>query len=120
MMASDFACAGLLGILGAWDAARARPIYPAPVYRSHPTNTVLAADIAVAIPLEDSLAVFLNHGDATFPSLTRLPDPPASASSALGVADLDGDGRPDLATVSLDGSTVRLANPDGSFSRHRD
>jgi hypothetical protein len=64
------------------------------------------------------LSILLGNGDGTFQSPVNYSLPPG-AENAVAVADLNGDGKPDLAVIT-DGSTddtvsIFLGNGDGSF-----
>lgn len=61
--------------------------------------------------------VFLNHGDATFAPAASYAMPPASGTASFAVADVDGDGAPDLiGTSSWTGSGVFLNQGSGTFA----
>jgi len=63
-----------------------------------------------------SLAVFLGNGDGTFQPATTY-DSGGGNTFSVAVADVDGDGKPDLVVVNLGSSTVSvlLGNGDGTF-----
>ena len=68
---------------------------------------------------DSEAAVLLGDGDGTFQS-PRLYDLNGTALSSIAVADLNGDGKPDIASANYDGSTsssvtVLLGNGDGTF-----
>jgi Tol biopolymer transport system component len=65
------------------------------------------------------LAVFLNHGDATFGP--QLSQPTDTRSYTLAVGDLNGDGRPDVVTANVDGdaASVLISKGDGTFEAPR-
>jgi VCBS repeat protein len=65
--------------------------------------------------------VLLNHGDGSFmsPAHYRVGDAPSSVA----IVDLNGDGKPDLATAAYEGSSaLLLSRGDGKFGpgRHYD
>src|SRR6266540_3069774 len=66
----------------------------------------------------NTVSVFLNAGDGSFPSRHDFATGTGPYESPLGVADLNGDGKPDLAIATHAGHTVSvfLNRGDGSFS----
>jgi hypothetical protein len=60
-----------------------------------------------------SLSVLLGNGDGTFQTAQSYAAGPNPTS--LAVADLNGDGKPDLVVANWDGVRVLLGNGDGSF-----
>ena len=72
-------------------------------------------DLAVASGTDSSLYIFLGNGDGTFTATTApatgLPDP-----INLAVADLNGDGNPDLVETSSSQAGILMGNGDGSFA----
>jgi hypothetical protein len=82
-------------------------------------------DLAVAIGGVPSLGsndetdVLLGNGDGTF--RPKLPATAASGANVLAVADLNGDGKPDMAVAERASSTlgVLLGNGDGTFQTQR-
>ncbi len=72
-------------------------------------------DLVAANEGSTDLSVFLNRGARQFASLARVTlDNGGFKPSALAVGDLNGDGRPDLAVASADGSNVTLMLNRGS------
>jgi hypothetical protein len=84
-------------------------------------------DLLVANLVANTVGVLLGNGDGTFkPAVLFSSDPgsPASVAMAVGVADVDGDGNPDLLVVNQsvggDGNNggavaVLIGNGDGTF-----
>jgi hypothetical protein len=73
-------------------------------------------DLAVADTLKGGVAILLGNGDGTFQTATHLP---LNSPNALGVADVNGDGIPDLIVLGYTQSsplTVFLGNGDGTFT----
>lgn len=79
-------------------------------------------DVAVSNTCDNTVGIFLGNGDGTF-AWTNYPGPqmvtyPAGSSPGrLVAADLNGDGKLDLAVVNMDDGTVTvmLGNGDGTF-----
>ena len=61
--------------------------------------------------------MLLGNGDGSFQTSDQLRAPAAAASVAL--ADLNGDGKPDLALADQRNVSVMLGNGDGSFQTGR-
>jgi hypothetical protein len=77
-------------------------------------------DLVVAHGGEATVNVLLNNGDGTFQPAVSYPTPGMATPTWVSVADLNGDGVPDLAvlggTSSLEGMVdVYLGNGDGTF-----
>jgi hypothetical protein len=75
-------------------------------------------DLAVVNPFDDSVSVLLGNGNGTFQTERLFPTGPQSGIwHALVVADLNSDGKPDLATVDSvnDLVSVLLGNGNGTF-----
>lgn len=72
-----------------------------------------AQDLVVASDSSPFLQVFLGRGDGSFtsPVALRVADSP----KRIVVGDLNADGIPDLATLTLSGISVRLGQGDGTF-----
>jgi hypothetical protein len=76
-------------------------------------------DFVVSIPDNDTVKVFLGNGDGTFTAGqtfgTGVTKPSSSGSAQL--ADVNGDGKPDIITANLYNSSVSvlLGNGDGTF-----
>ena len=73
-------------------------------------------DIAVGVPANSTVAIYLGNGDGTFTVSTAplytLPQP-----GGIVVADMNGDGLQDLAVLCQSGYvTVELGNGDGTFT----
>jgi hypothetical protein len=64
-----------------------------------------------------SAAVFLGNGDGTFQPATFLDTGTANSSFPIAVADLTGNGNPDIVTISWNSGTISvlLGNGDGTF-----
>jgi probable HAF family extracellular repeat protein len=65
-----------------------------------------------------TLSVFLNKGDGTFHA--RVTYATGSTPSSVVVADVNGDGKPDLVVLCSGGVSVLLGNGDGTFQPHID
>ena len=63
-------------------------------------------------------SIFLGNGDHAFPDRSDIP---AGVDYGLLIADVNGDGRPDLAGTDVDAGTVSvsLGHGDGTFRRSR-
>ncbi len=113
-----------------------QPAYVYPVY--WPTSIAVAdingdgkPDIIATSPYRNSVSVLLGNGDGTFKPATALGLPKGTYPSSVAVADLTGDGRPDIITANGSlysyfrgrngGSSVSvlLGNGDGTFQPAR-
>jgi hypothetical protein len=65
-----------------------------------------------------TLSVFLNKGDGTFHAPVTYAT--GSTPSSVVVADVNGDGKPDLVVLCSGGVSVLLGNGDGTFQPHID
>ena len=100
--------------------------YAAPISgNSNPgPSSVVASDVSgdgkldlVALTPNNGVYVFLGNGDGTFQTPTNYPLTTTSApASAVAVADLSGDGKPDLAINVDSGLGVLLNNGNGTFA----
>ena len=74
-------------------------------------------DIATSNQGDDTVSVLLGDGDGTFTSGSQAAPAPDSRPFQVAVADLNGDGRPDIVTANRSDNSVSvlLSNPDGSF-----
>ena len=73
-------------------------------------------DVIAATDGESVLHVLLGKGDGSFQSSTvALPSLLAASFSGLATGDFNGDGKADLAVMTLNGLTVLLGNGDGTF-----
>jgi hypothetical protein len=75
-------------------------------------------DIVTPNTSDDTISVLLGNGDGTFQSQQAAPSPaPGTRPFAVAVADLNGDGRPDIVTANrgADSVSVLLSNSDGTF-----
>jgi hypothetical protein len=74
-------------------------------------------DVVTANALSHSVSVLLGNGDGSFQPERRIDLGSSFLPEALAVADVNGDGRPDLVVADYGGSTVAvlLGNGDGSF-----
>lgn len=126
---SDFSTPGSLALLfGKGDGTFQNPVY-VPVGSPAGTPVALAAgdfnndnklDLAVSIldaQLNESLVILLGNGDGTFRQLSA----PATGASgrAIAIADLNGDGKPDLVVADCCGlseSVYLLGDGDGTFA----
>lgn len=84
------------------------------------TRVALASDASSAIDEETTIVARLGNGDGTFGAEIGLAA--GAAPSSIAIADLDGDGRLDLANVAEEGHRVSVyhGNGDGSFSERQD
>jgi hypothetical protein len=75
------------------------------------------ADLAVTNGNDGTVSILLGNGDGTFASASGSPFSVGNRPASVGVADLNGDGKPDLAIVNQTDSTVAifLGNGDGTF-----
>jgi FG-GAP-like repeat/Abnormal spindle-like microcephaly-assoc'd, ASPM-SPD-2-Hydin len=72
-------------------------------------------DLAVGLPFDGDIAIYLGNGDGTF---TQGQLVPGSFASAVTTADLNGDGYPDLIAITgypTSYITTYLGNGDGTF-----
>jgi hypothetical protein len=65
-------------------------------------------DLALARPISAQVTVLLGRGDGTFDASRAAGFATAPQPHGLAAADLDGDGRPDIATANLSGSVTVL------------
>jgi len=79
-------------------------------------------DLVVADALDATVSVLLGHGDGSFSSPASFAvgsggshSPGTSVANAVAIADLDGDGRLDIAVATVDGLGVLLGHGDGTF-----
>jgi hypothetical protein len=74
-------------------------------------------DLVTANSLGDGVSVLLGNGDGTFKPEVRYGAGVGSAPNAVAVADVNGDGKPDLVTANngTDGVSVFLGNGNGTF-----
>ena len=108
-------------MLGAGDGTFTTATRLAAPGNAQPAITVLDANgdlrLDIAVPAPSGVATFLGNGDGTFVSGPTTPL--LGLLSDLTAADLDGDGRADLAVVDATPLTQRvvalLGNGDGSF-----
>ncbi|MFT3769070.1 MAG: VCBS repeat-containing protein [Minicystis sp.] len=76
-------------------------------------------DLAVANFLAPSVGVLLNNGDGTFAAQVDYPTAANNSPSTVAIADLNGDGKPDLAVanaVTPCSVSVLLNKGDGTFA----
>jgi hypothetical protein len=75
------------------------------------------ADLAVTNGNDGTVSILLGNGDGTFASASGSPFSVGNRPASVAVADLNGDGKPDLAIVNQTDSTVAifLGNGDGTF-----
>src|SRR6185437_14824486 len=72
-------------------------------------------DLAVVNDFGSNVSVLLNHGDGTFAA--KVDYVTAYAPDSVAVADMNGDGKPDLVVANAYGTmTVLLGNGDGTFA----
>ena len=71
-------------------------------------------DLAVATYFSNSIYILLGNGDGSF-AATTTPAPGLSYPNVLVVADLDGDGNPDLAETNGSQLGILSGNGDGTF-----
>jgi hypothetical protein len=72
-------------------------------------------DLAVGLPFDGDIAIYLGNGDGTF---TESGTVPGGFASAFTIADLNGDGRADLVAITgypTSYITTYLGNGDGTF-----
>jgi hypothetical protein len=72
-------------------------------------------DLAVGLPFDGDIAIYLGNGDGTF---TLDETVPGSFASAVTIADINGDGKPDLIAITgypTSYITTYLGNGDGTF-----
>jgi hypothetical protein len=94
---------------GTFGAATSFPVGRGP-------TTIVAADLngdgrldlATANQISTTVAVLLGNEDGTFGAATTIPMPPSTAPASLAVADLNGDGRLDLATTNPSRDSVSV------------
>lgn len=132
----------LLVILIAFGAHASPPPLPAEVVSTNddpldptmrPPNLITIAnvgddafpDLITVVSNDATVSVLLGNGDGSFalPSLYPVADPTFIRTVGIAIADLDGDGIPDLATANREDQggfevgnvSVLLGNADGSF-----
>lgn len=74
------------------------------------TDVVVAREATGSGPRRDNVSILLGDGTGALGPVVRIA-PLAGVPASVGVADLDGDGRPDLALPSRDGVIVLLGAP---------
>jgi hypothetical protein len=80
-------------------------------------------DLIVANANSVNIGVLLGNGDGTFQAAVTYGSGGIGDTNSVAVADVDGDGRPDLVTVNVTGSSangsvgVLLGNGDGTFQK---
>jgi hypothetical protein len=75
-------------------------------------------DLAVPNQLSNDVSVLLGNGDGTFSAASGSPVSVGMSPDTLATADLNGDGRPDLAVADSQSNdvSVLLGNGDGTFA----
>ena len=88
-----------------------------------PANIVVAdingdgrADLLTANPSDPAFAVLLGNGDGTFQPFSRYVTSNDNAPLGLAVADVNGDGRPDVLTANAGGTVGVLLNASAVLS----
>jgi len=116
-------CVGLLVVPAVWGQYN-----PVQTYLSGPwgATAVAVADVNgdgkpdilvgdVAGDKSSSVSVLLGNGDGTFQVASQLYSTGGHSVTQVAVADLNGDGRPDVVVSQMEGVAVLLGNGDGSF-----
>jgi hypothetical protein len=119
-LATDPPMEGVNVLLGLGDGTFSSPI-ATPTGGLHGKSVVLAdvnrdGKTDLVLPGVGAVAVLLGNGDGSFTSAPVLAS--GTGQTAVAVADLDGDAKPDLVVANTQGSgglSVRLGNGDGSF-----
>jgi hypothetical protein len=116
-------CVGLFVVPAMWGQYN-----PVQTYLSGPwgATAVAVADVNgdgkpdilvgdVAGDKSSSVSVLLGNGDGTFQAASPLYSTGGHSVTQVAVADLNGDGRPDVVVSQMEGVAVLLGNGDGSF-----
>jgi len=72
-------------------------------------------DVAIAATYYSPAYIFLGKGDGTFTAVSTSANPSINESSSIAVADLNGDGKPDLIITNANSSSGNTMNPDLTF-----
>jgi hypothetical protein len=80
-----------------------------------PDLVVTSTQTMFGLGVSGSLSVLLGNGDGTFKKAGSYPVPGNEGIGSVTVADLNGDGKPDVVLRGNDEVTVLLGNGDGTF-----
>lgn len=72
-------------------------------------------DVAIAGLYYSSVHIFLGKGDGTFTAVDPSANPSINEPSSIAVADLNGDGKPDLIVTNVNSYLGNAMNPDLTF-----
>jgi hypothetical protein len=72
-------------------------------------------DVAIAALYYSPVNIFLGKGDGTFTAVNSTANPSINEPSSIAIADLNGDGKPDLIVTNVNSYSGNSMNPDLTF-----